>query len=77
MLIADNNNKLSKDKERKIYPMCIEFFKKLNLIIFALTNEIAIHSIHHSGNKKVFNKVASHKFNPDFIPTCLEVSLHK
>lgn len=40
---------------KKSYPMCLTYFKPLNLCIFALVSEIVIHSVQQSGNKKVFN----------------------
>lgn len=57
----------------------MDFYKPLNLCIFALVAEIAIYSVSQGGNKKVFNHIASHKIdkNNEFIPTCLEVAQHK
>jgi hypothetical protein len=55
------------------------YFKPLNLCVFALVSDISIHSIAQSGNKKDFSEVARHHISPnnEFIPTCLEVALHK
>lgn len=74
-----NSNAPSQKSLKKSYPMCLTYFKPLNLCIFALVSEIVIHVVQQSGNKKVFNQVARHKINQnnEFIPTCLEVALHK
>lgn len=66
-------------KSNAQYPMCLTYFKPLQLCIFALVSDIVMYKIHTSGNKKVYNKVASHRISQknEFIPTCLEVAKHK
>lgn len=65
--------------KKSSYPMCMTYFKPLNLCVFALVSEIVLYHVQQSGNKKVYLEVAKHRINQnnEFIPTCLEVALHK
>lgn len=67
-------------KKRKMqHIMFMAYFKPLNLCVFALVSEIVLFHVEQSGNKKVYVQVASHRISAsnEFIPTCLEVALHK
>jgi hypothetical protein len=50
----------------------------MNLIVFALVTEIAIYTI-VGGNMKSFTHIQSQKIDPnnEFVPTSIEVGLHK
>lgn len=53
----DDNDKRFKrvDVVRETYPMCMTYYKPLNLVIFALVSrEIVIKEVKQSGQRKIF-----------------------
>ena len=55
------------------------YFEPLNLCVFALVSDVVIYNVQQSGQKKIFNQLAVHKIDVrnEYIPTCLDVALHK
>lgn len=66
------------------YPMCMTFFRPLNLCVFALSGDLVIYKLKWSCSRKVFTQVATHKFSQppenkynELLPTSLVCALHK
>ena len=61
------------------YPMAIEYYKPLDLCVFALVNYIAIFKVKQSCAKKVIHHVASHRIDKkkEHLPTSVAVAQHK